>query len=66
MEPWGVWFDCHSGINALTALARLINKTPDIKDQLDAPNAVVAELDAITKYLAVGERIGSKFRLEMG
>ena len=65
MGPWKDWFACRDGRVAFEALAQLVTDRPAVAQRLEAPAAVTAELRAIASVLAVGERCGSQFRLEM-
>ncbi len=65
MGPWEDWFACRDGRAAFESLAQLITDRPAVAQRLESPEAVATELHAIASALAVGERCGSQFRLEM-
>jgi hypothetical protein len=65
MGPWEDWFACRDGRVAFEALAQLISDRPAVAQRLEAQAAMAAELRAIASVLAIGERCGSQFRLEM-
>ena len=65
MGLWEEWFACREGRAAFESLAQLVSDSPAAAQRLEAPEAVAAELRAIGSALAVGERQGSQFRLEM-
>jgi hypothetical protein len=66
MGEWEEWFPCRDGRLAFEALAKLISTNPEAAAELDAPEAVAAELRGFAKALAVAEARGAKFRLVMG
>ena len=65
MGPWEDWFACRDGRVAFESLAQLVTDSPGVAQQLEAPDAVAAELRAFASALEIGERHGSQFRLEM-
>jgi hypothetical protein len=65
LGPYEQWFDAAEGKQAFEALAGAIKRKHDNAQNLESPQALVEELQDLSKMLSIAIKKGARFRLEM-
>lgn len=65
LGPWTEWFDPVEGRTAFQALTKYIKENPIATRNLAEAGGVIDELEELARVLAVAEREGARFRLQM-
>ncbi|TWT38598.1 hypothetical protein [Blastopirellula retiformator] len=65
LGPWDEWYSAQDGLAMVVGLIDAIAEEPDFADQLNEPQEVIAELEAMKVCLEAAIEQGAKFRLEL-